>query len=1272
MNGEDINVPINSVIDFDGGSIDNGTFRFNGAPVIGEPRGTALYGVAYKDGSPLLHNYKRSGEVSLANEFAFFNHDNSSVLYHQTSSQSIALAKNVTYTDRNNNTVTKDLIFNLGNLMDDEDYGLVTMFDKNFNMLGQCMFESFHHSGGCTVIDDYLYVAGGYREFAYVKLSKIAELCDSSSRDNIPDISDAELEHSDYGGLVSLESLFDLSEGKISSVDYDPEREEIALLYNKTISSTEYTHSFLAVLDKDFNMKRKFTVDINDYIYDNYFGDVDFGDYNQHGGIFGDIAYRHGVVTGVFWLSFNWSMKISEIATVIQIDGNTGTPVAYLGKYIDNAYETEPEGICVDPDDNDVFWVNYHGAMGHDGYSSERTPTTFIGRMSFSKKLTSNVLSYENNPRGNVYNKGEIRTIYVDNSYTGFSTGNDFSPFKTLETAMLMHSNASNVAFLLRPTNEPYRIKIFTVGCNVRFSRWYKSGDSQDAKPTILGARLIINPGAKLEFENIRVVGDSTKQSALINLKGGNLIADSTDFIGTELAPSDEQYTRLVVGILLNNGSNVTLKGNCTIEKCTHAFRLYSGGSIDHIDSLNVNYCDVVYRVLEPSNICDNAVSCVTADETLVSVFSIPDSSKAHIEIVEYIPNNIGTLYELEKYAEVLMTKSTNNPLVVRFKHNGNLTIPFGEYLYTPYGLRKTNDNIEWHNSFANTTFDGHNNILLGTGSITILDSSNIPVYDKQEWRKMGTRQVPEEVQVSAINLQGITGGVHYTVNGQGLSKDVILTGKRGWCVFSVMAKGTGSIRLRITIPYWAEGDNDTPTGDLWKEATYILDSGNDWKCISIPALLPDNNAVDVKEAACHIYTVSDNPDITICAPKLEMSSTPSHWTPNEKDFPKGGQTNNRPVNPEIGYQFFDIVLNKLVAWNGTRWVEVGGVEESSKYVDLPIDPNATEDYQYGEYYITQYKALGWKVGDVLRLTQKDGTNNTNTQIRYYNVGNTRIPINGSGEGVVPEGTERVLVQFIDNRDYSYNKAGTFTIEKKVTGNPIAIIGDSISSFTGTSPNVYDIMYPQYYPRLSVTDVNQMWWKIVADTIGLTPANCSWSASRVTGKPKGTDAYAACSDKRIRDVGRNGVPEKIFCFIGCNDWGNEIPLGTWTSGDPIPDDSQMGPDDQITTFKEAYVLMLNKLKTAYPTSTVYACTLLEDASSRDETPGAPGDNADGVTIPQYNQAIKDVAQAMSVEVIDLHECMTYAEVTANTAEGLHPTAAGQAIIARYVINALNS
>ena len=166
----------------------------------------------------------------------------------------------------------------------------------------------------------------------------------------------------------------------------------------------------------------------------------------------------------------------------------------------------------------------------------------------------------------------------------------------------------------------------------------------------------------------------------------------------------------------------------------------------------------------------------------------------------------------------------------------------------------------------------------------------------------------------------------------------------------------------------------------------------------------------------------------------------------------------------------------------------------------------------------------------------------------------------------------------------------------KFFGKKIAIIGDSISTFGGYLPSDiegYDgVQYAKMYPAGDVGNVNDCWWAIMAQQLGLNIdtdiMNCSWSTSTVCGNSESTNkAKAACSDRRIADLSLKGTPDIVICYIGVNDWSYGNALGTWQPSDTIPSEGN------ITSFKEAYALMINKIHLSYPYARVFCCTFLD-------------------------------------------------------------------------------
>lgn len=236
----------------------------------------------------------------------------------------------------------------------------------------------------------------------------------------------------------------------------------------------------------------------------------------------------------------------------------------------------------------------------------------------------------------------------------------------------------------------------------------------------------------------------------------------------------------------------------------------------------------------------------------------------------------------------------------------------------------------------------------------------------------------------------------------------------------------------------------------------------------------------------------------------------------------------------------------------------------------------------------------------------------------------------------------------------------------KFKGRKVAIIGDSISTYSGTMPSGYTT----YYPHGDVNDIKYMWWNILCSNLGMQYVNTSWSGSSVTGTPKGTTAYSGCSDKRAQDAGRDGAPDYIIILFGINDFTGSVDLGNWQVNQPIIDDSSYSTTDRVSEFRMAYSLMINKLQVLYPECRIVCCSLV-DTLTNDAVQGWPADNADGVALNQYNENIREIATAMDCVFINLAACgITYNNLSVfmidEVTHKLHPNLKGQKLMGDFV------
>ena len=242
----------------------------------------------------------------------------------------------------------------------------------------------------------------------------------------------------------------------------------------------------------------------------------------------------------------------------------------------------------------------------------------------------------------------------------------------------------------------------------------------------------------------------------------------------------------------------------------------------------------------------------------------------------------------------------------------------------------------------------------------------------------------------------------------------------------------------------------------------------------------------------------------------------------------------------------------------------------------------------------------------------------------------------------------------------SHSTGATITLERMpyfrsiYNGKTISILGDSISTFSGYIPSGNET----YYPRDTIQNVSDTWWMKLITALGMTlNINNSWSGSRVTTTDG--DESAGCMT-RCQNLGTN--PDVIIVYMGINDFINEVELGTYDGNSGLP--------SVTNTFREAYAIMLDKILTAYPTSELYVCTLPQ--CERDGSRGFPEINGNGVSLNTFNRAIRDLADAFGVKVLEHNKCgLVYQNMATYDPNELHPNKIGHSLMANNDIYQLD-
>ncbi len=167
----------------------------------------------------------------------------------------------------------------------------------------------------------------------------------------------------------------------------------------------------------------------------------------------------------------------------------------------------------------------------------------------------------------------------------------------------------------------------------------------------------------------------------------------------------------------------------------------------------------------------------------------------------------------------------------------------------------------------------------------------------------------------------------------------------------------------------------------------------------------------------------------------------------------------------------------------------------------------------------------------------------------------------------------------------------------------------------------------------------------------LSPINSYGIAGTSITAVNKSDTNAICN--RIDNIDHSA--NIISIFGGTNDWATNKPLGNKNS-------------TSVTTFYGALKTMITKIKAENPKAKIMMFTPLQRNSHAQGQPAGMGANLYGYTLIDYANAIKDVAQANNVPVLDLYNVsgITVQNIDQYTKDGLLPNDVGFQMVSKVI------
>ena len=203
-----------------------------------------------------------------------------------------------------------------------------------------------------------------------------------------------------------------------------------------------------------------------------------------------------------------------------------------------------------------------------------------------------------------------------------------------------------------------------------------------------------------------------------------------------------------------------------------------------------------------------------------------------------------------------------------------------------------------------------------------------------------------------------------------------------------------------------------------------------------------------------------------------------------------------------------------------------------------------------------------------------------------------------------------------------------------------------------------------------------VWWENAMEELGFTPIAVCWSGASMCSHEASKEKYKASYAWHPATIRKCGVrtpgsmtrtaPDMVIVYRGTNDFShtpyatidstkiNAYP-GTYPTGDHTNNTNYFG-------FVEAMQITVKKIREAYPDALIVFCTLnVFKRINYSEYPTNNGTN----TLPQYNQTIRETAEALGCYVIDFdrdgitfENCYSSGYITDSSTTPTHPSDKG--------------
>lgn len=465
----------------------------------------------------------------------------------------------------------------------------------------------------------------------------------------------------------------------------------------------------------------------------------------------------------------------------------------------------------------------------------------------------------------------------------------------------------------------------------------------------------------------------------------------------------------------------------------------------------------------------------------------------------------------------------------------------------------------------------------------------------------------------------------------------------------------------------------------LIKTEDIALNSGN---------LVPTNQRLDANEVFGNDTSTASwsefqggNPTKENGAVKIDTSSTQFQYSGIRADGLLSTLTNGKTYIIEVELLSSKSVTLYFTAAGGVGVFPLSAISGewfrnrievtmSSSYTRLQISKNLGISYANDCYYLRNFS-----IKEKTAIDISDFKNNNFFKGKKLSIIGDSIST-AEGHNAVQL---KVLQSDIDNSTELTAYPTKYDIGKTFGGTEVTaeMVGSELT-FTPVAADLgKEIGTPLNYGNAFDT----IWWNQVSNYLGMEVlANVSWSGASISShegdKEDYKTSYAWHPSQIAKLAQRNSegvleTPDVVIVYRGTNDMSHSpySKLGTFSAESTAVPQTDVSGNDY--NFKDAYAILISKIREAYPKAVILICTLnVFKRITYDHFPTRNG----VYTLPQLNNAIREVANVMGVGLIEFDKdgitfenCYSEGYITDSATTPTHPNAKGHTQMAKKAV-----